>query len=100
MHKRIRLVSLVLAIAIAVALWPVERLERGAVAHAASSVAMLYGSAPDAPDSELQALVEDTVGELGGDWGVAVKKLDTGQYAVYNGDMQHVSASLYKLWVL
>lgn len=61
---------------------------------------MLFGSAPDAPDSQLQAVVEQTVGELGGDWGVAVKKLDTGQYAVYNGDTQQVSASLYKLWVL
>jgi beta-lactamase class A len=61
---------------------------------------MLYGSAPDSPDAELQALVEKVVGELGGTWGVAVKKLDTGQYAAYNGDRQQVSASLYKMWVL
>jgi beta-lactamase class A len=40
------------------------------------------------------------VGELPGRWGVAVKKLDTGEYAEFNGDKQHVSASLYKLWVL
>jgi beta-lactamase class A len=66
----------------------------------APAVPMLYGSAPDAPDSQLQAIVEQTVGELGGDWGVAVKKLDTGQYAAFHGDTQQVSASLYKLWVL
>ncbi|MDQ3929098.1 MAG: class A beta-lactamase-related serine hydrolase, partial [Chloroflexota bacterium] len=69
-------------------------------AQTESRVPMLFGSAPDAPDSQLQAIVEDTVGELGGDWGVAVKKLDTGQYAVFNGDVQQVSASLYKMWVL
>jgi beta-lactamase class A len=69
-------------------------------APVAPPAAMLYGSAPDSPDAELQALIESVVGELGGDWGVAVKKLDTGQYAVYNGDEQHVSASLYKIWVL
>jgi beta-lactamase class A len=61
---------------------------------------MLYGSARSAPDSQLQAIVDNTVGELGGTWGVAVKKLDTGQYASFNGDKQQVSASLYKLWVL
>lgn len=61
---------------------------------------MFYSSAPDAPDSQLQAIVDETVGELPGDWGVAVKKLDTGQYASFSGDEQHVSASLYKLWVL
>src|SRR5438552_2157210 len=32
-------------------------------------VPMLYGSAPDAPDSELQAIVNDVVGDLGGTWG-------------------------------
>ncbi|MDQ3707199.1 MAG: serine hydrolase [Chloroflexota bacterium] len=75
-------------------------------AHAApavqveSRVPMLFGSSPDAPDSQLQAIVEETVGELAGNWGVAVKKLDTGQYAVFNGDVQQVSASLYKMWVL
>ncbi len=69
-------------------------------ARAATPPVMLYGSAPDAPDSQLQAIVEDVVGNLGGNWGVAVKKLDTGQYAAYNGDTQQVSASLYKMWVL
>lgn len=69
-------------------------------AQAAAPVTMLYGSAPDNPDSELQAIVEDVVGDLRGTWGIAVKKLDTGQYAVYNGDVQQVSASLYKIWVL
>src|SRR5437879_10362228 len=61
---------------------------------------MLYGSAPDAPDSQLQAIVESAVKGLPGTWGVAVKKLDTGQYAAVNGDVQQVSASLYKMWVL
>jgi beta-lactamase class A len=69
-------------------------------ARAATTVNMLYGSAPDAPDSELQAIVEDVVGGLQGTWGIAIKKLDTGQFAVVDGDRQHVSASLYKLWVL
>jgi beta-lactamase class A len=69
-------------------------------ANASVPVPMLYGSAPDAPDSELQAIIEGVVGERRGTWGVAVKKLDTGQYAVYNGDVQQVSASLYKMWVL
>src|SRR6476620_10407433 len=67
-------------------------------AYAAPPVVMLYGSAPDFPDSQLQAIVDDVVGDLPGDWGVAIKKLDTGQYAVYNGDKQQVSASLYKMW--
>ncbi|MFL5733389.1 MAG: serine hydrolase [Chloroflexia bacterium] len=60
----------------------------------------LFGSAPDAPDSELQSIVEDAVGDLPGTWGVAIKKLDTGQYAEYNSDKQQISASLYKVWVL
>ena len=69
-------------------------------AHAAVPPAMLYGSAPDAPDGQLQAIVDEVVGELPGTWGVAIKKLDTGQYATFNGDEQQVSASLYKMWVL
>jgi beta-lactamase class A len=74
----------------------------GATAPAtqAANVVTYYGSAPDAPDSELQAIIEEVVSELPGTWGVAVKKLDTGQYASYNGDVQQVSASLYKMWVL
>src|SRR3954462_10418213 len=68
--------------------------------HAAATAIQMYGSAPDEPDSQLQAIVEDVVGDLQGKWGVAIKKLDTGQYAVFNGDTQQVSASLYKLWVL
>ena len=51
-------------------------------AAAAVPVPMLYGSAPDIPDAQLQAIVEDVVADLPGTWGVAVKKLDTGQYAV------------------
>ncbi len=69
-------------------------------AHAAVPVNMLYGSAPDTPDSQLQAIIEDVIKDHSGTWGVAVKKLDTGQYAAVNGDVQQVSASLYKLWVL
>jgi beta-lactamase class A len=69
-------------------------------ASADTPVVMLYGSAPDNPDSQLQSIVNDVVGNLPGTWGVAVKKLDTGQFAEYNGDVQQVSASLYKLWVL
>ena len=69
-------------------------------AHADVPTPMLFSSAPDEPDSQLQAIVEDVVGDLPGDWGVVVKKLDTGQYAVYNGDVQQVAASLYKLWVI
>ena len=61
---------------------------------------MLFSSAPDEPDSQLQAIVDDVVGNLPGDWGIVVKKLDTGQYAVFNGDVQQVAASLYKLWVV
>jgi beta-lactamase class A len=61
---------------------------------------MLYSSAPDAPDSDLQAIVDDVATRYPGLWGIVVKKLDTGQYAAYNGDVQQVSASLYKLWVL
>ncbi|MEO8284842.1 MAG: serine hydrolase [Chloroflexota bacterium] len=69
-------------------------------AFATAPVSMLYGSASDAPDSELQAIVNDVVSDVRGTWGVAIKKLDTGQFAVVNGDRQQVSASLYKLWVL
>jgi beta-lactamase class A len=71
-----------------------------AEAQTSAPVNMLYGSAPDAPDSELQAIVEDAVKGRSGEWGIVVKKLDTGQYAVVNGDRRQVSASLYKLWVL
>src|SRR6476661_866812 len=65
-----------------------------------SPVYMLHSSAPDSPDSDLQAIVDSVVKDLPGTWGVAIKKLDTGQYAEYNGDTPQVSASLYKLWVL
>lgn len=61
---------------------------------------MRFGSAPTVPDAGLQAIVDGVVGELPGTWGVAVKKLDTGQYASFNADGRQVSASLYKLWVL
>jgi beta-lactamase class A len=74
---------------------------RDTLVHAQQApVWMLYGSAPDAPDSDLQAIVDDAATRYPGVWGIVVKKLDTGQYAAYNGDVRQVSASLYKLWVL
>jgi beta-lactamase class A len=72
----------------------------GGVAWAQVPVPTLYSAAPDIPDSKLQAIVNDVVGSQAGVWGVAVKKLDTGQFASYNLDTQQVTASLYKLWVL
>ncbi|HKP54239.1 MAG TPA: serine hydrolase [Chloroflexia bacterium] len=101
--QKVRFLPFLLVAALAIGLMPVgtgTSLVSITRAQTDSAVPMLYGSAPDSPDSQLQALVEDVVGDLGGDWGVAVKKLDTGQYAAYNGDEQHVSASLYKMWVL
>src|SRR5262249_52086572 len=43
-------------------------------ASAAEPPLTLFGSAPDAPDSELQSIVEDVVSDLPGTWGVAIKK--------------------------
>lgn len=102
-RKKARSLPLFVVFALAIALFPPGPLDSPSSAHPAHAdtpVPMLYGSAPDAPDSQLQSLVESVVGDLDGTWGVAVKKLDTGQYAVYNGDKKHVSASLYKMWVL
>ena len=101
--RKLSSLPLLLAAILIVALVPVRAespFAATALAQEAAGVPMAFGSAPDAPDSQLQALVEEVVGDLGGDWGVAVKKLDTGQYAAFNGDEQHVSASLYKMWVL
>jgi beta-lactamase class A len=103
MPQRNRSVRIALASIIAATLFQLAQADPaglGAEAYAASPLVTLYGSAPDAPDSELQSIVEDVVSGLPGTWGVAVKKLDTGQYAAYNGDVQQVSASLYKMWVL
>src|SRR6478672_2503109 len=103
MPQRNRMVRIVLASVLAATFFQLVQphpVGFGAEAYAASSVVTFYGSAPDAPDSELQSIVEDVVKDLPGNWGVAVKKLDTGQYAAYNGDVQQVSASLYKMWVL
>src|SRR5207253_516860 len=101
--KRIKRPNLLLITALLFALlgpsYPTQ-FSAAAPDHAATPVVQLYGSAPDEPDSQLQAIVEDVVGNLQGTWGVAIKKLDTGQYAVFNGDTQQVSASLYKMWVL
>ncbi|MFL5732914.1 MAG: serine hydrolase [Chloroflexia bacterium] len=72
----------------------------GGAALARGVVPALYSAAPEVPDPKLQAIVNDVVGDQPGTWGVAVKKLDTGQFASYNLDTQQVSASLYKLWVL
>lgn len=68
--------------------------------HAADSVVQFLGSAPTTPDHQLQAIVDEVVGGQRGTWGIAIKKLDTGQYAAFKGDTKQVSASLYKLWVL
>src|SRR5437870_4802620 len=103
MPQRNRLARIAVASVIAATLFQLPQTHPSgldAAAYAASPVVTLYGSAPDAPDSELQSIVEDVVSDLPGTWGVAVKKLDTGQYAVYNGDVQQVSASLFKIWVL
>src|SRR4051812_33580171 len=99
MPQRHRLARIAVASVIAATLFqlgPTHQAGFGATAYAASSVVTLYGSAPDAPDSELQSIIEDVASDLPGNWGVVVKKLDTGQYAAYNGDVQQVSASLYK----
>src|SRR5262249_16363206 len=101
--KRVKHFNLLLGVALLFALvaQPYSPHSTGpAPALASTPVVPLYSSAPDEPDSELQAIVEDVVGNLPGNWGIAVKKLDTGQYAAMNGDVQQVSASLYKLWVL
>src|SRR5437868_6536777 len=99
--KRIRSFNLPLLTALLFALFGPSYSPPLAISvHAPSPVAYLYGSAPDEPDSQLQAVVDDVVGDLQGTWGVAIKKLDTGQYAAFNGDSQQVSASLYKIWVL
>src|SRR5690349_17908050 len=93
--------SILVAILIMVTVLTLQPYPSSAVrAQGTVPVNMLYGSAPDIPDSQLQAIVNDVVGDLPSTWGVAVKKLDTGQFAEYNGDAQQVSASLYKVWVL
>src|SRR5512146_681920 len=71
-----------------------------AKAQASSPFPMLFSSAPTEVDAGLQAIVDEVVDDLPGTWGVAIKKLDTGQYAAYNADKQQVSASLFKVWVL
>jgi beta-lactamase class A len=101
--KNARYAKLLLGVALLLALLGQPFTLRSAgptAAFAATPVVPLYSSAPDEPDSQLQAIVEDVVADMPGTWGVAVKKLDTGQYAAYNGDVQQVSASLYKMWVL
>ena len=99
--RKVTKVLLALAVSTAIVLGGAS-VQQGSVQNvqAATPVVDLYDSAPDAPDGELQAIVENVVRGLQGDWGVAIKKLDTGQYATVNGDTQQVSASLYKMWVL
>jgi beta-lactamase class A len=60
---------------------------------------LLYSSAPDYPDANLQAILDSFLADAQGDWSASVKKLDTGQFASFNADEQTVSASLYKLFV-
>ena len=92
--------NIILVVLVALALAPPAVEGHTAELASAGSATMLFGSAPDAPDGQLQAIVDEVVGDLPGTWGVAVKKLDTGQYAAFNPDEQQVSASLYKMWVL
>jgi beta-lactamase class A len=99
-HKRYRIALVIAVAATLFQLGLARKAGSGDKAYASTPPVTLYGSAPNAPDSELQEIIETTVKDLPGTWGVAVKKLDTGQYAVYNGDQQQVSASLYKVWVL
>ncbi|MDQ6693950.1 MAG: class A beta-lactamase-related serine hydrolase [Chloroflexota bacterium] len=80
--------------------WPQPAGVQAVMAQTGPTVPMLFSSAPDVPDYDLQQIVEGVVGDLPGTWGVAIKKLDTGQYAAFNGDKKQVSASLYKTWVL
>lgn len=71
------------------------------MAQASNAADLLrWSSAPDLPDPNLQALLQQNVAGLPGDWAVAVKKLDTGQMAMVRGDDKFVAASLYKLDVL
>lgn len=97
--RRLRFLPLVLILGLLVASLPVPS-KTLAQTEDEPQTPMLFGSAPSVPDARLQAIVDEVVGEQPGKWGVAVKKLDTGQYASFNGDVQQVSASLYKLWVL
>jgi beta-lactamase class A len=66
----------------------------------APATPLLYSSAPDYPDAGLQSIVDSFVADAPGDWAVAIKKLDTGQYAEFNSHTQAVTASLYKVFVL
>ncbi len=64
-----------------------------------TDVPLLYSSAPDQPDAGLQAILDDNLSGLKGNWAAVVKKLDTGQYAAVNTGTQAETASLYKLFV-
>ncbi len=72
----------------------------GSRAADAPPTPLLYSSAPDYPDAGLQDIVDSFVADAPGDWAVAIKKLDTGQYAEFNSHTQAVTASLYKVFVL
>ncbi len=61
---------------------------------------LLYSSGPDYLDAGLQNILDSYADNAPGNWAVAVKKLDTGQYAAVNANTTTVSASLYKLFIL
>jgi beta-lactamase class A len=72
----------------------------GSRAADAPPTPLFYSSAPDYPDAGLQGIVDSFVADAPGDWAVAIKKLDTGQYAEFNSHTQAETASLYKVFVL
>jgi beta-lactamase class A len=79
---------------------PVQPAPARSRAAATPATPLLYSSAPDYPDAGLQAIVDSFVADAPGDWAVAIKKLDTGQYAEFNSHTPAVTASLYKVFVL
>ena len=66
----------------------------------APAVSLMYSSAAPLYDAGLAGLINGYVGDEAGQWDVAVKKLDTGQWATFQSDKRVVSASLYKLFVM
>lgn len=50
-------------------------------------------------EARWQALVEEHLGGLPGDFGVVVKDMENGDTFALNGDKPYATASLYKLWL-
>jgi len=72
----------------------------GPLASDTASYLIRWSSAPDVPDESLRGTLASITNDLPGSWGIAVKKLDTGQTAFVGANNSFVSASLYKLGVL